>query len=449
MRFTLIRNALCLLMILTLAVTSVSAVVQPTIDPADDAFLEELGRRSFDFFWRTGDPVTGLVPDRAMADGSAAGDVASIASVGFGLTAYTIAAERGWVSHDQAYDRTLNTLRYVHDELENVHGFYYHFISMETGKRVWECELSSIDTALLIAGVLTSKAYFADTEAAEIAQKIYDRVEWPWMHDGQATLSMGWKPESGFLPHHWKDYNELKILYLLGLGSKTHPLDEQAWHAWERKYVVTYGGRTFLSCPPLFTHQYSQAWYDFRDKRDDYADYWRNSILATLAQQQAVVDLADRFPLYSKTMWGLTAADGPDGYRVVGAPPYDGPIDGVIVPCAPAGSIPMAPDATIPALREMKDRFPKSWTTYGFVDAFNPHTDWYNEQVIGIDIGITLLMVENHRTGFVWELFQRNPEVQRGMDRAGFRPLTEAERQQTQSISIFTDEPIPADIRKP
>ncbi|WP_428388281.1 glucoamylase family protein [Mucisphaera sp.] len=419
-------------------------------EQSDDGFLEELSRRSFDFFWREGDPDTGLVPDRALADGTRGGDVASIASMGFGLTAYTIGVERGWISYEQGYDRTLNTLLYLRDELENVRGFFYHFVDMETGERVWECELSSIDTALLIAGVLSSKAYFEGTEVAEVAQQIYDRVEWPWMHDGKATLSMGWKPESGFLPYHWHDYNELKILYLLGLGSETHPLAESSWHAWRRVPLLTYGGRTFLACAPLFTHQYSQAWYDFRNKRDDYADYWRNSVLATLAQQQAVVDKSDRFPLYSPTMWGLTAADGPDGYRVLGSPmPTSGrhEVDGAVVPCAPGGSIPMAPEATIPALREMKEKYPEAWTTYGFVDAFNPHTGWYNADVIGIDVGITLLMAENHRSGFVWDLFARNPEVQRGMARAGFRPLTLEEKQQSVNVSVFTDEPLPPDVR--
>lgn len=417
------------------------------MDPRD-VFLEELSRRSFDFFWREGDAQTGLIPDRAMADGSGGMDVASIASVGYGLTAYVIGMEREWISRDQAYERTLRTLIYLHDEMEHVHGFYYHFVDMQTGERVWQCELSSIDTALLMNGVLTSKAAFPGTEVERVAQALYDRVDWVWMMNGGKTLTMGWKPESGFLAARWHDYNELMMLYLLGLGSETHPLPAESWHAWKRNRLVTYDGMTFLECPPLFTHQYSQAWFDFRGLRDDYADYWSNSRLSTLAQQRFVMDLSDRFPKYAADLWGLTAADGPGGYRVVGGPPAQGEIDGVVVPCAPGGSIPMAPEATIPALMKMRQTYPASFTTYGFVDAFNPHTDWYNEQVIGIDVGITLLMAENHRSGLVWEVFAQNPEVQRAMDRAGFRPLTDAERERVKSISVFMDVALPTDLRR-
>ncbi|QDU70688.1 glucoamylase family protein [Mucisphaera calidilacus] len=439
----------CLIITLLLATAPVVNAQPADLTAEQDAFLDELSRRSFDFFWREANTHNGLIPDRAMADGSQGMDVSSIASVGYGLTAYVIGMERGWISRDQAYDRSLATLKFFRDEMEHVNGFYYHFVDMDTGERVWQCELSSIDTALLINGVLTVKAAFPGTELETVAQQLYDRVDWVWMMNGGETLTMGWKPETGFLKARWHDYNELMMLYLLGMGSQTHTLPPEAWHAWKRNRLVTYGGRTFLECPPLFTHQFSHAWFDFRDQRDDYADYWSNSVLATLAQQQFVADLASRFPRYGPDMWGLTAADGPDGYRVIGAPPAQGEIDGAVVPCAPAGSIPMAPDATIPALMKMKADYPRSFTTYGFVDAFNPHTDWYNQQVIGIDVGITLLMAENHRSGLVWKVFGKNPEVQRAMKLAGFRPLTDAEREHTSTVSIFTDQPLPPDQRNP
>ncbi|MFH0909159.1 MAG: glucoamylase family protein [bacterium] len=390
----------------------------------DDAFLDDLEQRSFCFFWRAANPANGLIPDIAPADGTPSTAAASIASVGFGLPAICIAAERGWISREQAYNRILTTLRYFWSGLPNVHGFFYHYVDMESGDRVSNCEVSSIDTALLLAGMLTARQYFPDTEVADLALKIYARADWNWMLAGRKTVCMGWTPERGYLPSHWDSYGELMIIYILAMGSPTHPAPPETWHAWRRAPVMTYDGKTFIQCPTLFIHQYPEAWIDFRNCRDAYADFWRNSELATRAQRQYCMDIRDRFPGYGPNVWGITASDSPRGYMPWGGPP-DTPsyaIDGSVVPCAPGGSIPFAPDICIPALRYMKAFYGDLvWGTYGFHDAFNPITQWVSPNVIGIDAGITLLMAENYRSGFVWKYFMKNPEILDAMNRAGFR----------------------------
>lgn len=390
----------------------------------DDQFLDDLEHRSFRFFWDEANPRNGLVPDRANADGAGTPAVASIASVGFGLTAICIGDQRGWVNHDAAYRRVLATLRFFRDKAPQEHGFYYHFLNMNTGTREWNCELSSIDTALLMAGVLTARQYFKGTEVETLATELYDRVDWPWMLDGGQTLSMGWTPESGFLGARWSDYSEHMILYLLGIGSSAHPLPAECWHAWRRVPIVTYDGKTFLQREPLFAHQYSQAWVDFRDKRDAYADYWRNSVLATLAHRQFCIDLHEKFPAYGENLWGITSSDSASGYKAWGGPPAttQPAIDGTVVPCAAGGSIPFAPRECLAVLHHMRDAYgDRVLKKYGFVDAFNPQTKWVGADVIGIDVGITLLMAENQRSGFVWHQFMCNSEIIFALQQAGFR----------------------------
>lgn len=407
-----------------LAVALLLATTTAAFGATDEQFLDQLQRRCFRFFWDEANPETGLIPDRADADGQKKFPVASIASVGFGLTGICIADQRGWIPRDQAYQHVLTTLRFFWEKMPHERGFYYHFVDMKTGARVWNCELSSIDTALLLAGILTARQYYKGTEVEQLATKIYQRVDWPWMLAGGQTLSMGWTPEGGFLNARWDEYSEHMILYLLGLGSTTHPLPRQTWNAWKRQPLITYAGHTYLQCQPLFTHQYFHAWVDFRNKRDAFADYWRNSVLATLAHRQFNIDMRDTFPKYGENLWGITSSDGPDGYKAWGGPPATThpPIDGTVVPCAAGGSLPFAPRETIAALRHMHQQYgDRIWKKYGFVDAFNPHTGWVATDVIGIDVGITLLMIENHRSGFVWRYFMQNPEIQRAMHLAGFR----------------------------
>jgi hypothetical protein len=231
---------------------------------------------------------------------------------------------------------------------------------------------------------------------------------------------MGWTPELGFIQSRWDFYSELMMIYLLGMGSQSHPLPKDAWVAWKRTTFEYDGMRYIGSFAPLFVHQYSQAWFDFRRKRDHYADYFLNSAIATEAHRRFCVDLNPQFVDYSNALWGITASDSPRGYVVWGGPPAMGPIDGSIVPAATGGALPFQPEATLRVLRTIRDHYPNAWCRYGFVDAFNPLTDWYNSDVIGINTGITMLMAENLRTGFVWDTFMKNPEAQRGMAGAGF-----------------------------
>ena len=347
----------------------------------------------------------------------------SIASLGFGLTALCIGDKRGYVWHNEARGRALNSLRFLWKKLPNHRGFFYHWANVNTGERLWDSEVSSIDTAILLCGVLTCGAYFEHSEISELASMIFNRVDWSWLSEDTTLLPHGWRPETGFLQYRWDDYSEMMMMYLLGLGSTSYLLPTETWDAWKRQLFEYDGVRYISSFAPLFVHQYSQAWFDFRNKHDKYADYFQNSITATQVHRQFCIDLASQFPDYSENLWGITASDSPRGYVVWGGPPATGPIDGTVVPCASGGSLPFLPQECLQVLQTIKNKYGKrAWTRYGFVDAFNPLTDWYDTDVIGIDVGITMLMAENARTGFVWETFMKNPEAQRGMKRAGFLP---------------------------
>jgi hypothetical protein len=271
--------------------------------------------------------------------------------------------------------------------------------------------------------VLTCRQHFEDQEIRSLAAKIYERVDWPWMLNGGTTLSHGWKPETGFLKPRWDTYNELMMIYLLGLGSSTHPLQPETWDAWARPLFEYEGIRFIGANAPLFVHHYSQAWFDFRDKRDRYADYFENSVRATRVHRMFCIQMQKQFPYFGEDLWGITASDSAQGYVAWGGPPPMGPLDGTLVPSAAGGSLPFLPSESVHTLRVMKERFGKrAWKRYGFVDALNPQTGWYDPDVIGIDLGISLLMAENARTQFVWNTFMKNEEVRRGMARAGFHP---------------------------
>ncbi|HKQ37078.1 MAG TPA: glucoamylase family protein [Verrucomicrobiae bacterium] len=391
--------------------------------PAPPALLEDLTRTAFLYFWEAADPNTGLVKDRALADGQLdPRRIGSIAATGFGLTALCIGAERGYAANIER--RVLATLEFLWEHLPHEHGFFYHFIDVTNGTRLWNCELSSIDTALLICGVLTCGQYWSNPRIRRLAQKIYERVDWRWMLNGGECLSHGWKPDTGFLKNRWDAYCEHMLLYLLAIGSPTHPIPAESWHAWRRP-VFEYEGLRFITVnDPLFIHQYSHAWFDFAGKRDNYTDYFQNSVLATKAHRQFCINLKARFPEFSEDIWGITASDSAKGYRAWGGPPEHGKLDGTLVPCAAAGSIPFLPKDTLHTLGKMRERFgEKIWKGYGFIDAFNPHTNWFNPDVIGIDVGITMLMAENHRSRFVWNTFMKNREMQRAMRITGFTPV--------------------------
>ncbi len=393
--------------------------------PKDEQVLEEIERAAFRFFWEQADSQTGLVKDSSGPDGEDSIKVSSIAATGFGLTALCIADRKGLAPAADLKRRTLNTLTFLLEHAPHEHGFFYHFLDMRSGARAWKSELSSIDTALLFMGVLTCRQHFGDGEIIRLADKLYQRVDWRWMLAGGKTLSHGWTPEGGFLKPRWDEYSEAMMLYLLAMGSPTYAIPAECWRALRRPWVEFYGFRYISTRAPIFVHQYSHAWIDFRNRRDEYADYFENSVRATRAHKLFCLSLRKRFPSYSKQLWGITASDSPKGYAVWGGPPAMGPIDGSVVPAAAAGSLPFTPQESLRVMHHMRDRFDrKIWKRYGFVDAFNPLSGWVSGKAIGINTGITLLMVENLRTGFVWHTFMKNPEIGRAMSAAEFRPAT-------------------------
>jgi len=266
--------------------------------------------------------------------------------------------------------------------------------------------------------------HFPNPEVRSLAREIFNRVEWTWLSQDTPLLPHGWHPETGFLPYRWDYYSELMMMYLLGLGSSRYPLPAEAWKAWKRQTFEYRRLRYIGSFAPLFVHQYSQAWFDFRGKRDAYADYFQNSVVATEVHRLWCLELGRRFSDYTDDLWGITASDSENGYVAWGGPPHLGPIDGTVVPSAAAGSLPFLTEPVMRVLRTIRTRYPRAWCQYGFVNAFNPLKNWYDNFVIGIDTGITLLMAENARTGFVWKTFMKNAEAQRGMQRAGFTAYT-------------------------
>jgi len=398
-----------------------SAPLAGNLSPTDDAFLVELERATFSLFWECAHPETGLVLDRATITARNSAAASSIAATGFGLTALCIADRRGWQATGAALERARVTLRFIHDHLPHMNGFCHHFVDWRNGRRVKQSEVSSIDTAILLCGVLTCRAHFADAEIQRLAGAIYGRVNWRWLMREDGVLCHGWRPESGFLRAHWDSYCEHMMLYVLAMGAPENGIPASAWHAWRRPWVNYSKWRYIAGDPALFTHQYSHAWVDFRGRSDQHADYFENSVRATQAHRQFCADLAGEFPQYADGLWGISASESPDGYVVWGGPSRHGPIDGSLVPSAAGGSLPFLPDECVRTLRLMRERHEKlAWGRFGFADAFNPRTGWTAPIWLGINSGITLLMAENARTGFVWDTFMRNPEVQLGMARAGF-----------------------------
>ena len=433
--------------------------------PAQAAFLDTVQRRTFDWFWETTNASNGLVPDRWPTK-----SFSSIAAVGFGLTGYLIGAEHGWVTRTQARERVLATLRFFWEspqssaatDVTGYRGFYYHFVDMQSGRRFQRVELSTIDTGLLLMGVLACRQYFdraepGDSTVRALADSIYFRVDWPWATNGGASLTMGWHPETGFITSRWIGYDEAMLLYALALGSPTHPLGRDAWAAWTATYKWDrFHGQEYVMFAPLFGHQYSHAWIDFRGIRDDYMrargiDYFENSRRATLAQRAYAIANPGGWRAYSDSLWGLTASDGPldSAFTAAGRPRQFHTYwargsgtdeindDGTLVPTAAGGSVPFAPEVAIPALLAMRRTYGDAvFTRYGFVDAFNPTlteaalrvpqgrivpgVGWFDTDHLGIDQGPILLMIENQRTDFVWRLLRGSPHVARGLCRAGF-----------------------------
>ncbi len=400
------------------------------ISRADDVFLDDLSRRAFRYFWEQADASTGLVLDRARCDGTLVRgrnlEVASTALTGFYLTALCIGAERHWRDAAEIRERVRQALRHLLLNQENVRGWYYHFTNRKSGERIWRSELSTIDTAFLLAGVITAQGYFNnDAEIVQLASALYYRVDFPWMLD-QSTgrLRMGWTPEAGFLRAQWTDYDENAILTILAIGSATNPIGPATWYGFRRGQMILCGYR-FVGRGPIFTHQYSQAWLRLANLRDGppfQIDYFQNSVVATYAFRELWRSLRSIYPGYGENLWGVTPSDSDIGYVIWGNPASRRDLDGTVVPCAAAGSLMFAPEICLPALRYMHSGFADLiYGPYGFADAFNPLTGWVNPDIVGIDVGITLLSVENLRSGNVWNWFNRSTDIQQAM-RLIFQP---------------------------
>jgi len=414
------RNLLVAFLCLLLAPVTAFSTFSPS--PSDDKFLDQIQRETFKYFVECVNPKNGIVLDRA--DNFSAPDFqkipGSIAGVGFGLTALAVGAERGWIAKNEAKSRTLATLEFFAEKAEQKNGFFYHFLDMNTGKRFANCEISSVDTALLLAGVLFAGKYYEDPQIARLSRNIFNRVDWRWMKNGTEFLCMGWKPEEGFLSNYWTQYAESLLMYILAMGSTTNGIDRTSWKNLKR-IVGKYGGRECIYCPSLFTHQYSHIWVDFRDKYDGFADYFENSLQATLINRQYCLDSRRSFKTFDDDCWGLTAAIGPDGYCAYGSPPGPAQNDGTVAPTAAGASIVFTPEFSIRVLKYFFHEYNKQmWGKYGFSDSLNINRDFFARDAYAINQGPILLMIENLRSKFVWKTFMRIPEVKRGMMKAGF-----------------------------
>lgn len=379
---------------------------------SDGTFLDKLEYDSLLYFAGEANPLNGLIKDS-----SRPGAPCSVAAVGFGLTALCIGDSRGWISREQAYERVLNTLRTFRDKIHNEHGFFYHFLDMRTGSRAWNSEVSSIDTALFLAGALFAGEYFKGTEVEVLARDIYDRVDWPWMMNGRKIICMGWTPERGFLPYYWDSYNEAMILYALAIGSTAHPIDAAAWNEWTRPKDI-YGGYELIYCctGSIFTYQYSHAWIDFRNLTENETgiNYYANSVNGVKANRQFCIDNADKYKTYGENSWGLTACIGPGGYKGYGAKPGEALNDGTIAPCGMAGSIVFDWQNSSSGLKYLYDNYRSFlYGKYGFKDAFNVDKRWWAEEYLAIDVGITVIMLENYKTGLVWSKFMQSEPIKR------------------------------------
>ncbi|MFW6119503.1 MAG: glucoamylase family protein [Petrotogales bacterium] len=378
----------------------------------DDELLSELQRKTFNFFWNEINPENGLIKDRSTDDSPC-----SIASVGFGLSAIPVAIENGWIDKEEGYDRALLTLKtFANGGVEGKNGFFYHFVNMKTGKRALSSEISSIDTTLFIAGALTTAEYFKGTEVETLATQLYEEVDWEWMLADGDTLSMGWKPEAGFLGARWDSFNEGILAYVLAIGSPTHPIPVSSWDNIYRPVKDTYIN---LPQETLFVYQYPNIWVDFRDKVDHYANYFNNATVASRYNWLFTFTNRFQYETYTKDIWGLSACDGPNGYKAYGA--SEGNHDGTIAPYASIASIAFTPDLSLNSLRAMLENHGSLiLNEYGLVSGFNVDANWYSEDNIGIDQGDIILMIENYKTGLIWELFMKNPSIQSAMGKIGF-----------------------------
>lgn len=404
-----------------------------SLAPRDEAFIRDLQKRCYQFFLDAADASTGLVSDRGARDGSEFSEHASSASCGFALASYAIAPAAELDSFDSARERSRTLLSSLLHVAEHHNGFVYHFIGRSDGGRRMNCEASTVDTALMLAGVMCAETtYGHDPEIRSLCQALMDRTNWQSMLSDDNLMHMGWTPEEGLLPYQWDRFSELTILVLMAIGAPRHAIDPVCWRAWRRDQTLSHNGESFLSYPPLFVHQYPMAFFDFRHIRSPSGrSYWRNSITAHFAQIDFLSKLGERYPdplgHYGDNLWGVTSSDSVSGYRDWGGPYEDNRfepdrgIDGTVVPSAAAGGLAAVPDQSLTTLRYQREHFGESvYGRYGFANAFNPATGWVSRDVIGIDTGISLLMAENLRTGAVWDAFMKHPVAQAALERTGF-----------------------------
>jgi len=425
------------------------------ISPEDELMLDSIQRKTFEYFRHEHHPEWGLVKDRA-----AEGAPSSIAAIGFGIPCFAIGVERGWMAREEAARIVLNNLEFFINSEQSADpnatgykGFYYHFLNMDTGTREWNCELSSIDTGLLMMGIIFARNYFNldnETEARirSLAANLLNRLDWsifamPPESRHPYTISMGWKPEEGMHDWGWFGYNEALFLYVLAAGTGMKDV-ERSYEAWlsTYKWKEPYEGKAHVAFPPLFGHQFSHAFIDFRGLVDRYMkekgiDYFENSRIATYVQQLYAIENPHGWLGYDSLCWGVTASDGPGesynfdnkvflGYAGRGAagPEYNYFDDGTIAPYGALSSLPFAPEIVIPTARSMIERYGnRIWGKYGFYDAFNPTVNWVNNDFIGIAQGPMMIMIENFRTGLVWNYMMQDPIIQDGLNKLGFEYL--------------------------
>lgn len=430
----------------------IKSVGNYSLTPVDKIFLDSLQYRTFLYFWYECNPDNGLVKDRSTKDSPA-----SIAATGFAIPAWAIGAEKEWITRDQAAQRTLNLLKFLFASEQSkdkfatgYEGFYYHFLDMTTGKREWNCELSSIDTGLLFAGIIFAKNYYKGSDETEksirvLSQEILQRANWkfftlPANHKTPYTICLGWSPEEKFHEWGWHGYNEALILYIIAAGLGMEKAEE-GYKTWLSTYqwAEPYHGLAHVVFPPLFGHQYSHMFIDLRGIADFYMqkkelDYFENSRRATYTQLEYAKENPKQWIGYDSLTWGITACDGPgfikDGKEFFGyagrgtsGKEYNYFDDGTIAPTAAGGSIVFAPEIVIPTLISFKQKYGKSglWGKYGFVDAFNLTAEWFAKDYLGIDQGPIILMIENFHNGFVWKYLMQDEIVRDGLSRLGFK----------------------------
>ncbi|MBL7156911.1 MAG: hypothetical protein ISS92_01980 [Candidatus Omnitrophica bacterium] len=394
---------------------------------ADEKFLDKVQKEAFDYFWNETNPKTGFTSNT-----SERSSPASNAAAGFMLSALPIGIERGWITGEEGYERALTALKSFR-KIETFHGFTYHYFNKNTGQRMWASEVSSIDTGLFLAGVITIGEYFKGTEVEKLADEIFKKIDWQWFLDGENVLQMAWKPERGFFARI-DVFSEGILSYILAMGSPTHPIPADCWDSFLRP-VSKYGDYELIyaSDGGLFQYLFPLAWLDLVDKHDKYADYWQNAIVAIKANRQYCRDNADKHQTYKMGFWGLSASLSPRGYKAFGAKPGKNIDDGTVAPYVVGGSIPLTPEISVKEYRMMYEKNPRAVKKYGLVDAFNIGENWVSSYYISIDKGLTLLMIENYRSGLIWKYFMQNKYVKVGMRKAGF----ESGRQYKPSKSVY------------